>query len=176
MFPSTHDITHGNLHLCTKVIQYLIERGNHILIVSKPHIECITAICEMFCQWQSFIEFRFSIGSRDDAILKYYEPNAPTFDERITSIRCALDHSFKVSVSCEPLLKNDLYFIDLLLAFTHIKNGVNLQIDTIWIGAIQYMKGPELDYRGIYDEYRDNPKIKFKDSFFNQAQKQGVIF
>jgi len=69
MFPSTHDITPSILSECLTVLRKLLEAGNQVLIVSKPHLECIRAICRDFEQYKSQIQFRFTIGSRIDAIL-----------------------------------------------------------------------------------------------------------
>jgi len=179
MFPSCHDITHGNLHLVISIMKLMLERGNHILIVSKPHLECIQQLVEIFCQHTTQIEFRFSIGSQNDEVLKYWEPNAPRYKERMECIKETSEHGFITSVSCEPLLDNinhgdyTHYFGIPLIEELILLNGV-YPIKEIWIGAIQYMKGPELDYKAIYECYKSNPRIRFKDSFFKQAKKTGV--
>jgi radical SAM superfamily enzyme YgiQ (UPF0313 family) len=43
MFPSTHDITPKVLPVCIQQIRNILSNGHEILIVSKPHAECISA-------------------------------------------------------------------------------------------------------------------------------------
>lgn len=71
MFPTTHDITPGNLEACLKCIENILLPGNDILIVSKPHLKCIEAICNKFGAYAHKILFRFTIGAMDDRILKF---------------------------------------------------------------------------------------------------------
>jgi len=94
MFPSTHDITPNNLDACLTVLDKLLAAGNNVLIVSKPHLDCIRAICDSFQHYRDLFNvvgddhcrykmlFRFSIGACNDQILSYWEPNAPTYSER----------------------------------------------------------------------------------------------
>ena len=44
MFPTTHDITPASLPVCLNQIQKVLSAGHSILIVSKPHADCIAAI------------------------------------------------------------------------------------------------------------------------------------
>jgi len=179
MFPSTHDITPNNLDMSIGVILSLLNRNNKVLIVSKPHLKCIKKILD-FCGPREQIEFRFSIGSQNDEVLKYWEPNAPRYKERMECIKETSEHGFITSVSCEPLLDNinhgdyTHYFGIPLIEELILLNGV-YPIKEIWIGAIQYMKGPELDYKAIYECYKTNPRIRFKDSFLKQAKHHGVV-
>ncbi len=46
MFPTTHDIHPDNLDLTLTMLEDMLLPGNDILIVSKPHLECISAICD----------------------------------------------------------------------------------------------------------------------------------
>ena len=48
MFPSSHDIHPCHLDYHIEFINRLLERGNKLLIVSKPHLQSIKAICENF--------------------------------------------------------------------------------------------------------------------------------
>ena len=41
MFPTSHDITPGNIDACLVVLKKLLAAGNDVLLVSKPHLECI---------------------------------------------------------------------------------------------------------------------------------------
>ena len=44
MFPSTHDITPSILRECCDTLVALLRAGNQVLIVTKPHWECITIL------------------------------------------------------------------------------------------------------------------------------------
>jgi len=104
IFPSTHDITPRNINECLVVIKKLLTAGNELLIVSKPHLECVQLLCEVLRPWQRHVIFRFTIGSISDRVLKFWEPGAPNFESRIKSLSCAYLYSYRTSVSCEPYL------------------------------------------------------------------------
>jgi len=164
MFPSTHDINQFNWISCEVYIQKLLLSLNEVLIVSKPCFYVIQQLCHDLNNYKNRIEFRFTIGSDKDKVLKYWEPNAPSIEERLNSVVFALQNGFKVSISCEPLLENDTHIVDMLLAIDAIQE--------IWIGAMNYVKDkPKLDFHGIYAQYKENPKIKWKNSFLDQMAK-----
>ena len=114
MFPSSHDITPRNISECMCVLRKLLDAGNRILIVSKPHWDCITIICETFSEHRHQIILRFTVGSKDNDILRFWEPNAPYFGERVACLRYAYRLGYQTSVSCEPYLDSNV--IDLFLA------------------------------------------------------------
>src|SRR4030042_4861648 len=45
MFPTTHDITPNNYQACESALINMLQAGNDVLIVSKPHAECIEKLC-----------------------------------------------------------------------------------------------------------------------------------
>ncbi len=132
MFPSSHDITPTNFRGTYLVLMKLVHAGNKVLIVTKPHYDIITVICDSFVNYVDNIMFRFTIGSMDDNILSACEPFAPNYLERKRCLMEAFDRGFNTSVSVEPML--DLENIDglvndLLPYITH----------TIWIGKLNYV-------------------------------------
>jgi DNA repair photolyase len=175
MFPSSHDITPTNLGACMAVIKNLLDTGNRVLVVSKPHLECIRAICERFDPFKDRILFRFSIGACDDRVLSYWEPNAPGYDERKQCMMYAYLAGFQTSVSVEPML--DSANIDALVSdlLPHVT-------DAIWIGkmnhvgrisnhangrirsALQQINAGQTDsiIKAIYERHKANPQIKWK--------------
>ena len=189
MFPSTHDITPNNLGACMTVLEKLLAAGNNILIVSKPHLDCIRTICDAFRHYRDLFEvisdghrrykmlFRFSIGACDDQILSYWEPNAPAYSERKAALQHAYNKGFQTSVSVEPML--DSANIDLL-----ISDLSPYVTDSIWIGKMNHLehfgKGADsvlqqaindiergqtdTKIKGIYLRHKDNSIIKWKDS------------
>jgi len=54
MFPTTHDITPDNLDFCMAFLGNILESGNEVLVVSKPHIECIQTICKRFQEYKTY--------------------------------------------------------------------------------------------------------------------------
>lgn len=177
MFPSHHDITPNNLNYCLIVLEKILNAGNNVLIVSKPHLLCVEAICKKFFNHKDNILFRFTIGSADDTILKYWEPNAPCFMERAFSLAFAHTLGFKTSVSCEPMLDNNIYrVVELVIPYV---------TDAIWLGKMNFAED-RLRTNGeiesinevkklmelqddnfildLYNVYKDEPKIKWKDS------------
>ncbi len=175
MFPSSHDITPNNLQACLKVLKNLLDAGNRVLVVSKPHLECIKKICDTLGSFKSQILFRFTIGACDDKILFFWEPNAPGYDERKQCLFYAYEAGFQTSVSVEPMLDSaniDTLIGDLLPYVTH----------SIWIGTMNHLgrleKGSDMVLRrainvirhgqtdsiikAIYGRHKNNPKIKWK--------------
>ena len=177
MFPSSHDITPNNLTPCITVLEKLLKTGNEVLIVSKPHLDCIEAICSRFSDYRKRILFRFTIGACDDSVLSFWEPGAPTYSERIASLQYAYENGFQASVSVEPML--DSANIDRL-----IEEVLPYVTETIWIGkmnhltrlaknanpqllsAIQHVEAGQTDdiIHAIYLHHKLNPKIRWKAS------------
>jgi len=176
MFPSTHDIVPEFLDPSLTVIGNILEAGNRILIVSKPHLECIQAICGKFAAYREKILFRFTIGAMDNAVLKYWEPGAPSFEERLASLKHAHVNRFATSVSCEPMLDGE----NVVALFHALAPYVT---DSIWIGkmnGIDYRVEPGTDpketerikkgqtderIQAIYEALKDEPKVRWKESF-----------
>jgi DNA repair photolyase len=174
MFPSSHDITPNNLFACLIVLRKLLRTGNRVLIVSKPHVECIRAICRIFTAYRDQILFRFTIGSLDDEILSIWEPNAPGYEERKDALKCAFDRGYETSVSVEPMLDSD-HILEL------VKDLLPFVTNALWIGMMNHTRSirvgnetiaKELErivegqsdekILAIYDKLKSNPKIRWK--------------
>jgi len=52
MFPTTHDIFPTKILQTVDYLKRWLEVGNEILIVSKPHPECITKLCNELQQYK----------------------------------------------------------------------------------------------------------------------------
>lgn len=128
MFPSSHDITPVHLKESIQFLRNILSPGSEVLIVSKPHLECIKAICDEFNAYKEKILFRFTIGSVNNETLRFWEPGAPSFDERMSSLKYAYDAGYQTSISCEPMLDNKIgKVIDILRPYvTH----------SIWLGKM----------------------------------------
>ena len=178
MFPSTHDITPTSLSVCMEAMDMLLAHGHSLLVVSKPHLECIESLCGRFHRFKERILFRFTIGSADNSVLGFWEPHAPSYEERVLSLIHAYEKGFQTSVSCEPMLDDHIetVVIDVLPFVT----------DAVWIGKVNQLRArlkingadPETLCRGaelirsqgddrirdLYLRFKDNPMIKWKES------------
>lgn len=179
MVPTTHDITPGPyLFAAIRIIHAMLEAGNKVLIVTKPHRECVEAMCKMFRRYKDQVLFRFTIGSDENRVLKFWEPGAPSYEERIASLIYADQQGYRTSVSIEPLLGGG-FLADILVG--ELSPFVT---DTIWIGkmnqikrrvdcsdrfvlsmarGIEYSQSDE-GIKELYESLKDNPKVRWKDS------------
>ncbi len=69
MYPSSHDITPIHLNFHTDELRKILSIGNEVLIVTKPHIDCIKHISTELNDFKGQILFRFTIGSADSTVL-----------------------------------------------------------------------------------------------------------
>lgn len=179
MFPTSHDITEESIDNCIIVMKKLLKAKNNILITTKPRFECIKRICNTFIEYRDQIQFRFTITSFDDDLLKFWEPNAPLLEERLKSLKFAFNQGFKTSVSIEPFLDKDPYaLVDKLLPYI---------TESIWIGKMNYVKknSSKINEKKYYELIREinsrenlinilnkakiykNKKLRIKDSIYN---------
>jgi DNA repair photolyase len=175
MFPSSHDITPGNFDACFTVLEKLLVRGNEILIVSKPRLECIKRICHSFIEYRDRILFRFSITAMNDELFSFWEPGAPVYAERKDALVYSVSSGFGTSVSIEPMIdsENVVQLVEDLVPYV---------TDAIWIGKMNHIRkniqidSPELEeavrgieegqtddrIKAIFNALKDNPQIKWK--------------
>jgi len=104
MFPTTHDITPAYLPAYRVHLFNLLEAGNTVLMVTKPHFESIQAICSEFSTFRDNIMFRFTIGGLNTEVMSHWEPGAPLFEERLQCLKYAFEQGYTTSVSAEPML------------------------------------------------------------------------
>ena len=180
MFPSTHDITPDNVDVCIAHVLKLCRKGNKVLVVSKPSLECTQAMVDGFRDVpREQLLFRFTIGSAQDDVLSFWEPGAPTFAERMASLELAWGHGYQTSVSCEPMLDEHIDAV--------IRQAEPFVTDAIWIGKANRLtctvavncpgdEGAMLMARRLiamqsdesilelYSQFRGHPKVKWKDS------------
>ena len=145
MFPGTHDITDSNFNACQIVLNKLLSAGNRILLVSKPRHNIIAKICGDYKNFRNNILFRFTIGSGDDRILSFWEPNAPSYQERKGALEHACKSGFRTSVSIEPML--DVDHIEQLV--DDLRPFVN---HSIWIGTMNHLWYFDIDKRDVKTE------------------------
>jgi hypothetical protein len=176
MFPSAHDITPPLLGPAIAAIQDLLAMDNEVLIVSKPHMKCITEICKALRGFEQQILFRFTIGTFDKELAKFWEPGAPDPSEREACLEHAQNHGFQTSVSMEPMLAGSED------AIKTCHRLLPLVTETIWLGKMNRKAvfgaevGVKIASRHIRDLQSDDailelvsrlggePKVRWKDS------------
>jgi len=187
MFPAHHDIQPEIVDECLTVLHKLLAAGNRVLVVSKPHLQCIEKICRGLHSEKEQILFRFSITAGNDEILGFWEPGAPCYRERLASLRHAYSMGFATSVSVEPMLDSEnivSLVAELAPCVTH----------SIWIGKmnkieervccrdeetamrLQRLRRGQSDdrIREIYSRLKDNPLIRWKESIKEVVGLKGV--
>jgi len=180
MFPSTHDIFDFEpfKKACFETLNKLLSSGNRVLVTTKPRLPVVEGIVSEFREYIGQLQFRFTITSKNEELLSFWEPNAPSYEERLASLRFAHKEGFRTSVSIEPFLDYDpSELVRELLPFT---------TESIWIGRMNYIttNGLSDDEKPYYNIVRTNyetkhlwevflklhlrPKTRFKDSVVNQ--------
>jgi len=179
MFPSTHDITPNNISECLIVILKLLDAGNQLLIVSKPHIDCIDVLCERLVDYKQQIQFRFTIGSTRDDVLAFWEPGAPGFEERLKCLKYAHFRNYRTSVSAEPFLDDSIehlyttcfpymtesFWIGTLWEFKRRVDKTSITVDHVYAFVEPLLKcQSKAAIRRLYEKLNGRPLIKWKDS------------
>ena len=123
--------------------------------------------------------FRLTIGSANNRILRFWEPGAPTFDQRVKALIHAHEAGFATSVSCEPMLDGNIDAV--------ISEARPYVTDAIWLGKANQLsqmtslncpndtttarRADELiamqsdaAIRQLYSRYKNDPLITWKDS------------
>lgn len=162
MFPSSHDILPEFKEECFLVLEKLLDAGNILLITSKPHFEVIKELCHRFIYFRNSIQFRFTITSLNNNLLKFWEFGAPTFEERLESLKYAHFMKYKTSVSIEPFLDKDpIPLIEKVHPYVS---------ETIWIGKMNYIKRNNIsnDIKHYYEEIRENYTLENIQNIINQ--------
>lgn len=171
MFPSSHDIFDISpfKEACFTVIARLLESENEVLITTKPRLAVIQEMLHQFRHYKDQLQFRFTITSNDDNLLKFWEPNAPRFEERLDSLRQAFKVGFKTSVSIEPFLDYDpTELIETITPFT---------TESIWVGRMNYIARNDLSEEEVsyYEEIRKNYEIGHLWDIYNELKKRPRI-
>ena len=89
MMPSSHDATENNINEFIIVVKKILKAGNPVLIVSKPRLPCIMRLCDELKPYKGRVMFRFTIGSSDPEVLKFWEPGATSYAERLECLEYA---------------------------------------------------------------------------------------
>lgn len=175
MFPSSHDITPFNLEAYVRVAKLILGKGNRLLIVSKPRYDCIDRLVNELKPWRDQIMFRFTIGSVDNSITRFWEPGAPLPLERMRALALAKDSGYATSVSIEPMLEGvdgTIMVVNAVMPFV---------TDTVWIGKMNKIRSrvnpafketiekieslqSDQEILRLYDILEENWAVRWKDS------------
>lgn len=178
MFPSMHDISENYLPTYLETLGNLLNAGNPVLIVTKPRINCIRAICERFPQYRDNMLFRMTITSLNEQLSQFWEPGAPLPEERVAALRYAYEAGFNTSVSVEPMLDT---MANVVTLYHTLSPYLTLNI---WLGKMNDiesrvdMSNPEVvaavdsitrnqtdeNIRWLYEQLHDQPMVEWKDS------------
>ena len=189
MFPTTHDITPAVLPASLQTLKKLLSAGNHVLIVSKPHLAVIKTLCKALANHRDNIQFRFTIGSLDESVCAFWEPGAPGPKERIEALEHAFENGFQTSVSMEPMLGDMEQMCRLVEAVDPFVTG------TIWLRkmnditrrvdqriprakqAIAVIQSQQSDanIQRLYSMLKANPKVRWKDSVKSVFRKRATF-
>jgi hypothetical protein len=143
-------------------------------------MECIQRICETFTDYKDKILFRFTIGSTDSKVLKFWEPNAASFEERLECLALAYRMGYQTSVSGEPLLDRNVddlisklspYVTDsiwigkpnLLLSRTRMNGHSDPETIARCNELSSWISDPDF-LQDLYNKYNDDPMIQWKSS------------
>jgi len=188
MFPSSHDITPFNLDAYIRVAKLILEKGNKLLIVSKPRLFCVEKIVEELEPYLKQILFRFTMGTVQESVSLLWEPGAPLPRERRECLALAYGRGFNTSVSIEPMLEGS-QMTEILVEW--VREFVS---ETIWIGR---MNKPQLrvpkshaylvdgilklqnddQIMDLYEWFKDDGMIRWKDSIKTvvEMQKSNIV-
>jgi DNA repair photolyase len=176
MFPSAHDITPPILIASITAIKDLLALENKVLIVSKPHLNCIKPICNELRGSEDKVLFRFTIGTLDKKLAAFWEPGAPDPLERLACLQYAKSQGYQTSVSMEPMLAG---VEETIRTFRRLLPFVT---ETIWVGKLnrKAVFGQELGVRiaswyirelqsdhailELVSRLSREPKVRWKDS------------
>lgn len=185
MFPTAHDITPNIVDAYQRQALLMLEAGNDLLVVTKPHLACIKQLCEAFQPHKNKVLFRFTIGTLDQALAAFWEPGAPTPDERMDALVHAHAQGFQTSVSAEPLLGGVKCAVQLL---DTVRPYVT---DSVWIGkmnkirqrvdmrdadtaaAVAAIEAAQTDaeIHRLYNQLEGDPLVRWKDSVTEVMQR-----
>jgi DNA repair photolyase len=153
MFPGSHDIVDipEIRDACFTTLGKLLENNNEVLITTKPRLSIIHQIDNLYSDYKKNLQFRFTITSKDNNHLKFWEPNAPFFEERLESLKYAFERNYRPSTSIEPFLDREpQLLVEIVESFC---------TESIWIGKMNYIPSNSTlpsNLKPFYSEVRRN--------------------
>lgn len=196
MFPSAHDITPRNADESAYVVDKMLRAGRKVLVVSKGGPGLIQFAHELttyaarydYMQKlvagagrQPMLNFRVSITSRSEANRYTWEPNAPTYAERLETLKYLWSSNMETSVSIEPMLE------DVNTTFKMMLDVEPYVTESIWVGKMNMLKRRFYDgklepgfkgimFSSIEENQTDDEILRLVDMVENSNLKETVIW
>lgn len=145
MFPTTHDITWSNAEACLSTLHHLLRAGNRVLVVSKAglHVPAILDAARALAGPWGEIELRVTLTCLDEDLARFWEPGAPSPEERLAAIRDAVRRGLVVSLAAEPLLEP-------VRAQELVERALDAGVrGEIWIGAANHLRARTAWCKGL---------------------------
>ena len=172
-FPAGHDIFPEILDASIEVLGKLLRAGNTVLIPTRPRLGCIRAICAAGAFFRDRIHLSFGIGAGSTDFLSFWEPTAPTWEERRACLEYARGLGFRTSATIDPMLDTPgiSHLVREITPFVseQIRLGVMHPIDAVenWSGREGFDRMKELvsitqtpdRLAALYDEFRTHPAV-----------------
>lgn len=190
LFPSNHDITPDDVTHVSKLLREFLFSGSNFIITTKPHLTCIEQMCADLKHFKSGLIFRFSIGSADSKVLKFWEPNCTGFEERLECLKLAHSKGFKTSVSCQPMLDGDVDSVIEAVSPYVTENIFIGKVENLKVNLAQNHHNDEATlYKAdqllqiqsdenilrLYQTHKDNPLIIWEKNIVEVLDKHGVL-
>lgn len=171
MFPSSHDIINISpfKEACMTIMSKLLISRNTVLITTKPMLNVIKDIIDEFDNYHEQMQFRFTITSNDNKLLEFWEPNAPKFGERLSSLQYAFKKGYMTSVSIEPFLDYDPSgLIETVTPYT---------TESIWLGRMNYIPSNNLtnEEKAHYENIKMNYETTHLQELYHNFRKHSLI-
>jgi len=173
-FPQTHDITPQFLDQCVTALRNILAARNKVIVCSKPRLDCIERLCSEFSGNREKVEFRFTIGAMNDAILNFWEPGAPVFAERLACLRHAFSEGFRTSANIEPMLdvphvaglyRTVVPFVNVFVnvgLMEDVRLNVQPQTPEEEAEVLRIERGQSIDrLRSLYQDLKDEPLVRW---------------
>ena len=177
MFPTSHDITPRFLDDCVTVLKKLLAAGNEVLIVSKPHLECVERLCRELAEHKDKIVFRFTIGAMDDKLLRFWEPVRRLCGAAGSAEACPrawIPHQRQRRAHAGRAARGGTlrgagavrHRYHLVRQDEHVRRRVEVK-SAEDEAAVQKIEENQTDERivELYGRLKDKPKVAWKDSF-----------
>jgi hypothetical protein len=191
MYPTSHDIFPRILPAYIEQARRMLAAGHAVLLVSKPRLDCLTAVAAALEEYKDRVVYRLTIGSDRQEVLDFWEPHAPQFAERLAVLRMLRGRGCVTSVSIEPYLSDPRATVAAVAPFVS---------ETIWIGPMSGFKGAAKDreaawrasppgsgavplealmspdyVRGFVRDLAGNPQIYWKTAVIRQLAKAAQV-
>jgi hypothetical protein len=177
MYGSQHDHSPDNIEFNIWCLDQILTLTHaKVLIVSKPQSCLVEMANHLIAIDSDRVEFMFTFGFywESEWLQSIYEPDAPLMTTRFDVAQYIYQLGrFEISFIMEPLLEPSIINIGEMIAWFK-----SWKAKAIWIGLMQYnpqLAPQNIPIKAIYETYKDDPVIHFKDSFYTQAKKQGVV-